>query len=62
MADGPTVAYRYKKENLNRAAGGDVDDCLDMEATHQVHCGQTDDHQKAAKAFVEKRAVKFRVR
>ena len=62
LADGPTVAYRYMKENLNRAAGGDVDECLDMEATHQGHCGQTDDHKDASKAFVEKRAVKYRGR
>ena len=45
LATGPTVAYRYMKENLNRAMAGDVDDCLDLEATHHVHCGQTEDHQ-----------------
>lgn len=59
LAKGPTVAYRYMKENLNRAMGGDVDDCLDLEATHHVHCGQTDDHREAAKAFVEKREPVF---
>jgi 2-(1,2-epoxy-1,2-dihydrophenyl)acetyl-CoA isomerase len=55
LANGPTVAFRYMKENLNRAMAGDVDDCLDLEATHHVHCGQTADHREAAKAFVEKR-------
>ena len=45
---GPTVAYRYMKENLNRAMAGEVDDCLDLEATHHVHCGQTEDHREAA--------------
>lgn len=59
LADGPTVAYRYMKENLNRAMGGEVDDCLDLEATHHVHCGQTADHKEAAKAFVEKRQPVF---
>ncbi len=59
LANGPTVAFRYMKENLNRAMGGDVDDCLDLEATHHVHCGQTADHREAAKAFVEKRAPVF---
>ena len=59
LAKGPTVALRYMKENLNRAMGGDVDDCLDLEATHHVHCGQTADHREAAKAFVEKRAPVF---
>ena len=59
LAAGPTVAYRYMKENLNRALAGDVDDCLDLEATHHVHTGQTQDHKEAAKAFVEKRAPVF---
>jgi 2-(1,2-epoxy-1,2-dihydrophenyl)acetyl-CoA isomerase len=26
LAQGPTVAYRYMKENLNRAMAGDTDD------------------------------------
>ncbi|MDB5480675.1 MAG: enoyl-CoA hydratase [Caulobacteraceae bacterium] len=59
LARGPTVAYRYMKENLNRAIAGEVDDCLDIEATHHVHCGQTADHREAAKAFVEKRQPVF---
>ncbi|RYF75995.1 MAG: enoyl-CoA hydratase [Comamonadaceae bacterium] len=63
LASGPTVAYRYMKENLNRAlAGGGVDDCLDLEATHHIHCGQTEDHREAAKAFVEKREPVFKGR
>ena len=59
LAAGPTVAYRYMKENLNRAMAGDVDDCLDLEATHHVHCGQTEDHREATKAFVDKREPVF---
>lgn len=59
LASGPTVAYRYMKENLNRAMAGDVDDCLDLEATHHIHCGQTEDHREATKAFVEKREPVF---
>ena len=59
LATGPTVAYRYMKENLNRALAGDWDDCMDLEATHHVHCGQTADHKEAAKAFVEKREPVF---
>lgn len=59
LARGPTVAYRYMKENLNRAMAGDVDDCLDLEATHHIHCGQTQDHREATKAFVEKREPVF---
>ena len=59
LASGPSVAYRYMKENLNRAMAGDVDDCMDLEATHHVHCGQTEDHRNATKAFVEKREPVF---
>lgn len=59
LAAGPTVAYRYMKENLNRAMAGEVDDCLDLEATHHIHCGQTEDHREASRAFVEKREPRF---
>ena len=62
FARGPVLAYRYMKENLNRALSGEIDDCLDLEATHHVHCGQTEDHQEAARAFVEKREPVFRGR
>lgn len=62
LAQGPTVAYRYMKENLNRAMSGEVDDCLDLEATHHVHAGLTEDHREAAKAFVEKREPQFKGR
>jgi len=62
LAKGPTVAFRYMKENLNRAMTGEVDDCLDLEATHHIHCGQTEDHREAAKAFVEKREPMFKGR
>ncbi len=62
LAAGATVAFGYMKENLNRAMLAEVDECLDMEATHQIHTGQTADHKEAAKAFVEKREPVFRGR
>jgi 2-(1,2-epoxy-1,2-dihydrophenyl)acetyl-CoA isomerase len=62
LAHGPRVAYRYMKENFHRATTGEWDDCLDLEATHHVHCGQTEDHREAAKAFVEKREPVFKGR
>ena len=63
LANGPTVAYRYMKENLNRAAsGGEMGDCLDLEATHHVHTGLTEDHKQATRAFVEKRSPVFKGR
>lgn len=63
LASGPGVAYRYMKENFNRAAmGAEVIECLDLEATHHVHTGLTEDHRNAAKAFVEKRQPEFKGR
>ena len=59
LANGPTVAYRYMKENLNRAVHGDMGECFDMEAAHHIHTGQTDDHKEAAQAFVDKREPVF---
>jgi 2-(1,2-epoxy-1,2-dihydrophenyl)acetyl-CoA isomerase len=59
LAAGPRVALRYMKENLNRAVFGDLADCSDLEVTHHVHTGTTDDHREAARAFVEKREPKF---
>jgi 2-(1,2-epoxy-1,2-dihydrophenyl)acetyl-CoA isomerase len=62
LASGPRVAYRYMKENLNRAAAGSVEECLDLEATHHIHTGMTEDHREAARAFVEKREPMFKGR
>ena len=62
LAAGPRVAYRYMKENLNRAVNGDLGECLDMEAAHHLRTGQTEDHREAAKAFVEKREPQFKGR
>ena len=62
LATGPTVAYRYMKENLNRAITGELNDCLDLEATHHVHCGQTEDHRAATKSFVAKTEPVFKGR
>jgi 2-(1,2-epoxy-1,2-dihydrophenyl)acetyl-CoA isomerase len=60
LAHGPSIAYRYMKENINRAmAGGELDDCLDLEATHHVHTSLTKDHRNAVQAFVEKRKPVF---
>ena len=63
LASGATVAFRYMKENLNRAQeGASAEECLDLEATHHVHTGLTEDHRDAAKAFVEKRPPVFKGR
>ena len=62
LAQGPSVAYRYMKENLNRAVSGELGECMDLEVTHHVHTGLTQDHREAAQAFVDKREPRFRGR
>jgi 2-(1,2-epoxy-1,2-dihydrophenyl)acetyl-CoA isomerase len=62
LAKGPSIAYRYMKENLNRAVTGDLGDCMDLEVTHHTHTAFTEDHREAARAFVDKREPQFRGR
>lgn len=62
LADGPRVALRYMKENLNRAVFGELADCSDLEVTHHAHTSTTEDHREAARAFVEKREPTFKGR
>jgi 2-(1,2-epoxy-1,2-dihydrophenyl)acetyl-CoA isomerase len=62
LAAGPTIAYRYMKENLNRAALGELGECMDLEVTHHIHSALTDDHREAAQSFVDKRDPVFRGR
>jgi 2-(1,2-epoxy-1,2-dihydrophenyl)acetyl-CoA isomerase len=59
LAEGPSIAYRYMKENLNRAVAGELGDCMDLEVTHHAHTGLTEDHREAARAFTEKREPRF---
>jgi 2-(1,2-epoxy-1,2-dihydrophenyl)acetyl-CoA isomerase len=59
LAAGPRVAHRYMKDALNRAVQSDLLDCLDLEASFHNHTGRTEDHQEAARAFVEKRPPIF---
>lgn len=62
LAAGPSVAFQYIKQNLNRAIACGVDECLDMEAVHSVQCMLTADHAEAALAFSEKREPIFKGR
>ena len=59
LAAGPSIAYRYMKENLNRAVTGELGECMDLEVTHHLHTALTEDHQEAARAFVDKRDPHF---
>jgi 2-(1,2-epoxy-1,2-dihydrophenyl)acetyl-CoA isomerase len=62
LAEGPSIAYRYMKENLNRAVAGELGDCMDLEVTHHLHTSLTEDHREATQAFVDKREPRFRGR
>ncbi len=59
LASGPSIAYRYMKENINRALADDLESYMDREVSYHNHCGTTQDHLDAAKAFVEKRQPVF---
>jgi 2-(1,2-epoxy-1,2-dihydrophenyl)acetyl-CoA isomerase len=62
FAEGPLVAQRYIKENLNRALNADLLSCLDAEAVAMSRCRSTDDHKEAVEAFVAKRTPVFQGR
>jgi enoyl-CoA hydratase/carnithine racemase len=62
LAAGPPIAFRYMKENLNRALRADLRTCLQAEADRQCWAGETDDFREAARAFVEKRTPEYRGR
>ena len=62
LAAGPPIAFRYMKENLNRALEADLRTCLGYEADRQVRAAFTDDYHEAVRAFLDKRAPSFRNR
>lgn len=59
VASGPPIALRLMKENLNRALTSGLREALSAEAVAMVRTSQTQDHQEAARAFVEKRQPEF---
>jgi 2-(1,2-epoxy-1,2-dihydrophenyl)acetyl-CoA isomerase len=60
FSEGPPIAYRYMKQNLNAAEEGRLEDIFDLEALNMTRTGQTEDHKEAAMAFFEKRKPVFR--
>jgi len=59
LANGPGVALRYMKRNLNVAVYGDLAAGLDSEAYGMLRSRASEDHKEAAQAFVEKRPPVF---
>lgn len=62
FANGPRVALRYMKRNMNAAESNTLAEHLDLEAWHHTRTGMTEDHKEAARAFVEKREPVFKGR
>ncbi len=62
LGNGPSVALRYMKRNLNVAEAATLAAGLDSEAYGMLRARASEDHKEAARAFVEKRAPVFRGR
>ena len=62
LAEGPPIAYRWMKDNLNRAQHGSLRSCLAEEAERQCWAAETEDFREATRAFVEGRSPRFRGR
>ncbi|NGX97530.1 MAG: enoyl-CoA hydratase, partial [Candidatus Afipia apatlaquensis] len=59
LAEGPSTALRFLKDNLDEALMNDFLTSLDHEAERMVRSAGTADHKEAVKAFVEKRKPVF---
>jgi enoyl-CoA hydratase/carnithine racemase len=60
IAEGPTIAIRYMKDNLDEALMFDFATARDHEAERMVRAQVTADHKEAVQAFIEKRKPVFR--
>jgi enoyl-CoA hydratase/carnithine racemase len=59
LAEGPRVALRNIKDNLDDALHIDYPTALYREAERLVQASRTEDHKEAVRAFVEKRKAVF---
>ena len=59
MADGPSIALRYMKDNLDEALAFDFATARDHEAERLVRTTMTADHREAVQAFIDKRKPVF---
>jgi enoyl-CoA hydratase/carnithine racemase len=60
MAEGPTLALRYMKDNLDEALLFDFATARDHEAERLIRLTTTADHKEAVQAFIEKRKAVFK--
>jgi 2-(1,2-epoxy-1,2-dihydrophenyl)acetyl-CoA isomerase len=60
LAEGPSVAFRYMKQNLALAETATLEQVIEREAYNSARCVRTQDVKEASAAFLEKRAPVFR--
>jgi enoyl-CoA hydratase/carnithine racemase len=60
IAEGPTIAIRYMKDNLDEALMFDFATARDHEAERMIRTQGTSDHKEAVQAFIEKRKPVFK--
>ncbi|QPF84403.1 enoyl-CoA hydratase [Bradyrhizobium genosp. L] len=60
MAEGPTLALRYMKDNLDEAMLFDFATARDHEAERLIRLTTTADHKEAVQAFIDKRKPVFK--
>jgi len=60
IAEGPTTALRYMKDNLDEALMFDFATARDHEAERMVRTQVTSDHKEAVQAFIDKRKPVFK--
>ena len=60
IAERPTIALRYMKDNLDEALAFDFANARDHEAVRLIRTAATADHREAVQAFVEKRKPVFK--
>jgi enoyl-CoA hydratase/carnithine racemase len=60
LAEGPTLALRYMKDNLDEALLFDYATARDHEAERLVRLQTTADHKEAVQAFIDKRKPVFK--
>ena len=59
LAQGPALAYRYIKQNVDAAASEPLQRVLDLEAANMIRCRLSDDCKEALDAFQHKREPRF---
>ena len=60
LAEGPAIALRYMKDNLDEALLFDFETARDHEAERLIRTTMTADHKEAVQAFIEKRKAVFK--